>query len=152
MASGLFAMLKDPRMINRRIQDNGNYQGASQILTGDEKEYCHVLTKEEEKSFVNYLLNRNRCGQGLNEKQAEGVVLNILRTRDTVNKKGGRKFIGLSENAKTCLRTKKVGRSFFRRLRAAHPQLKKKVTNKVSVNRGLKCTRDMAISHLDELA
>ena len=46
----------------------------------------------------------------------------------------------------------RVGRSFFRRLRAQHPRLKKKRPNKVSVSRGLNCTRKMAVSYLDELA
>ena len=98
------------------------------------------------------MLNRNRCRQALGEKEAEGVVLNILRTRDAVNKKGGRKFHPLSANAKICLRTKSVGRSFFRRLRASNPVLRMKSKNKVSINHGLRCTREMAIEHLDKLA
>ena len=53
-----------------------------------------MLTEKEEKSFVKYLLNRNRCRQGVTEKEGEGIVLNILCTREAVNKKGGRKFVG----------------------------------------------------------
>ena len=104
----------------------------------------------EEISLLNYLLNRNRCRQAISEKETEGLVLNILRTCQAVNKKGRRKFIALSANAKNCLQKKKVGRSFFRRLRANHPQLKTKYKNRVYINRGLRCTCEMAIEHLDE--
>ena len=78
--------------------------------------------------------------------------MNIPRTRHTVNKKGG-KFITLSANAKNCLEKTKVGRLFFRRLIANHPQLKSKYNNTASVNLncGKQCTRQMAIKHLDEL-
>ena len=46
----------------------------------------------------------------------------------------------------------RAGRSFFRRLRARFPELKPKRPQRVDVNRGLNCTREMAINHLDELA
>ena len=46
----------------------------------------------------------------------------------------------------------RVGRSFWRRLRAQHPNLKKKRLTTVSVSRGLNCTRDMAIEYIDQLA
>ena len=99
---------------------------------------------------MNYLLNRNRCRQAVSEKETEGLILNILQTHHAVNKKGGRKFIALSANAKNCLQKKKVGRSFFQRLRANHPQLKTKYKNKVSINHGLRCTWEMATEHLGE--
>ena len=136
--------IKDPRTIYKHL--------AGTIVTGEEKEYAKILTATEETSLVKYLINRNRACQGLSESEVKGVVLNILRTRKQLNARGGRKFAKLSENAKTCLAKKSVGRSFFRRLRARHPQLKKKIKRKVSVNRGLRCTRDMAVQYLDELA
>ena len=105
----------------------------------------------EKTSLLKYLLNRNRYRQAVSEKETEGLVLNTLRTCQAVNKKGRRKFIALSANAKNCLQKKKVGRSFFRRLRANHPQLTTKYKNRVYINRGLRCTREMAIEHLDEL-
>ena len=49
------------------------------------------------------------------------------------------------------MQKKNVGRLFFRRLRANHPQLKTKYRNTVCINRGLRCTHEMAIEHLDEL-
>ena len=59
---------------------------------------------------MNYLLNRNRCRQAVSKKEIEGLVLNILQTRQAVNKKRGRKFIALSANANNGLQKKKVGR------------------------------------------
>ena len=49
------------------------------------------------------------------------------------------------------MQKKNVGRLFFRRLTANHPQLKTKYRNTVSINRGLRCTHEMAIEHLNEL-
>ena len=150
IASGLFPLIKDPRTINRRLEDA---PGKSKIVTGQEKSYCKMLTEKEETSLVRYLLNRNRCRQGVTEKEGEGIVLNILRTRDAVNRKGGRKAIPLTNNARKSLQKNSInGRKFFERLKAIYPALKSKRKNKVSLKRGLRCTRLMATEHLDELA
>ena len=86
-------------------------------------------------------------------KEASAVVLNILRARQKLNNKGGRKFIALSANAKSFLRRGKIGRTFWRRLRCKYSKsLKVKKTRRVSLKRGLKCTRSMAVGYLDELA
>ena len=85
-------------------------------------------------------------------------MLNILRVRQKRNreKKKGvdnwNKYIPLSVNAKQALATKKVSCSFFRRFRAAHPEVKPKSQHKVSLKRGLCCMKEMAIEYLDELA
>ena len=80
-----------------------------------------------------------------------GTCFKHSRTCQAVNKKGRRKFIALSTNPKNCLKKKKVGRLFFRRLRANHPQLKTKYKTRVYINHGLQCTHEMAIEHLNEL-
>ena len=85
-------------------------------------------------------------------KEADEVIIKILQIRKSVNKAGGRKHIKLSKYAKDVLQRKKVGRSFWRRFQAQHPKLAKKRVNKVSVSRGLNCTRQMAIEYIDELA
>ena len=72
--------------------------------------------------------------------------------RKAVNKTGGRKRIPLSKAAKEIIARKKVGRSFWRRIHTQYPKLGKKKVNKVSVSRGLNCTRQMAIEYIDDLA
>ena len=136
---------KDPRTINTHLE--------KKIVTGEEWAGQRILTKQEEKSLSKYLVNKNRCCQGLNESQAAGVVLNILRVRQKLNRvKRGRDSIPLSVNATNALRKKKVNRSFFRRFRAEHPEVKPKAQHKVSLKRGLRCTREMAIDYLDSVA
>ena len=75
-----------------------------------------------------------------------------MEVRKAANKGGGRKHISLSKHAKEILQRKQVGRSFWRRLHAKHQSLGKKKVNKVSVSRGLNCTKEMAIQYIDELA
>ena len=111
-----------------------------------------MLTTAEEESLVRHVKNRSRCLQGMSQKQVEDVVLSILRTREQVNKKGGRRFIALSSVAKAALRKKKVSRSFFIRLRTKYPELRMKVPRKVDINRGFNVTREMATEYLDDLA
>ena len=136
--------VKDPRTINQHLQGN--------VTTGNEKENQRMLTMDEEKSLVKYLVNRNRACQGLSDKQVEGVILNILSIRKQQNRKGGRKHIPLSTNAARALQTKHVGRSYFRRLNTRYPQLTRKIQHKVSVKRGLRCTRETATKYIDDLA
>ena len=88
----------------------------------------------------------------MTEEEAAEVVIKILRVRKAANKAGGRKHVSLSRHAKDVLLKKKVGRSFWRRLYAKHKTLGKKKVNKVSVSRGLNCTREMAIEYINELA
>ena len=108
----------DPRTTNKRLD--------GLLVTGTKKDYAKILTKPEEEKFVQYLLNRNRACQRLSEPQAAKVVLNILRTRKQLNKNKGRNYRPLSDMAKNCLLKNKVGWSFFHRLRAEHPKLKRK--------------------------
>ena len=85
-------------------------------------------------------------------------MLSILRVWQKCNqeKKKGvgnwNKCIPLSVNAKHALATKKVLCYFFRRIRAAHSEVKLNSQHKVSLKRGLRCTKEMAIEYLDELA
>ena len=138
---------KDPRTINHHL--------SREVVPGGD---VRILTDHEEKTLVKYLINRNRACQGLNDQQIASVVLNILRVRqkrDREKKKGlgnWNKYIPLSVNAKQALATKKLSRSFFRRFCAAHPEVKPQSQYKVSLKRGLRCKKEMAIEYLDELA
>ena len=124
---------KDPRTINHHL--------SREVVPGGD---VRILTDHEEKTWVKYLSNRNRACQGLNDQQVAGVVLNILRVPQKCNqeKKKGvgnwNKYIPLSVNAKQALATKKVSRFFFRRFRAAHPEVKLKSQHKVSLKRALR--------------
>ena len=137
---------KDPRTINHHL--------SREVVPGGD---IRILTDHEEKTLVKYLIYRNRACQGLNDQQVAGVMLNILRVQQKRNQEKEsvgkwNKYITLSVNAKQTLATKKVSRSFFRRFRAAHPEVKLKSHHKVSLKRGLRCMKEMTIEYLDELA
>ena len=136
--------VKDPRTINQHL--------SGKVRTGNEKAHQQILTTVEEKTLVKYLINRNRACQGLTDTQVEGIVLNMLRVRRDRNRKGGRNFERLSKNAKDALERKHIGKSFFRRLKTRYSKLKQKRQTLVSAKRGLRCTLEMAISYLDDLA
>ena len=123
-------------------------------MTGSEKQYCSILTNEEEESIVRFVRNKNCCLQGINKRKLTTLILDIIKIRDYANKKykGGRGFCELSANAKRALRAKKLSRSFWKRLDAKHDHLRMKRQGTVSMNRTLNCIRDMACSHLDALA
>ena len=136
--------VKDARTINKHL--------GGQVATGNEKGYQRILTEVEEQTLVRYLINKNRACQGLTDNQVEGVVLNMLRVRRERNRRGGRSFQKLSRCAKEALEKKRIGKSFFRRLKTSYPKLKQKTQRSVSVKRGLRCTREMAVDYLDSLA
>ena len=120
--SGLFAGIKDPRTINKRLD--------SVIKTGEEKQYCKILTASEETVLVRHIKNKQRCLQSMKRSEVEQAVLRLLSARVAYNKKGGRKHIALSQYAKDALESQKVSRSFFRRLRVTYPELKLKKPKK----------------------
>ena len=136
--------VKDARTINQHL--------SGKVATGNEKGYQRILTDVEEKTLVKYLINKNRACQGLSENEVEVVVLNMLRVRRERNRKGGRSFQKLSRYAKEALEKKFLGKSFFRRLKTSYPNLKQKTQRSVSLKRGLRCTKEMAIEYLDNLA
>ena len=57
--SGLFPLVKNRRTIDKRLD--------GVIVTGKEKEYCSILTVEEEELIVNFVKNKNRSYQGVNK-------------------------------------------------------------------------------------
>ena len=52
MRTGLFPLIKDPKTINRRLD--------GEVKNEREKEYCSVLTVEEEDQLVGHIKNKNR--------------------------------------------------------------------------------------------
>ena len=145
ISSGICPNIKDQRTINRRLDG---------ILTvGKEKEYCQILTSEEEWLLIDYIRNKCRAFQPVNRKELNDAIIKMLKLRDATNKKkGGRKYIRLSTAAQTTLTNGCAGKSFWQRFDAKHPDLTRRRVSHVSLKRVLACTKDMAISHLDSLA
>ena len=139
-------MIKHYRTINARLD--------GEIETGREKEYCSIFTVDEENTIVRFIQNKNRCLQGLNKRDLTEVMLNVLRIRDYAYRKyHGRRVQKLSAVAKHALETGKLSKSFWKRWDAKYAKvLTKKRQGTVSMNRALNCTKEMAISHIDELA
>ena len=97
LKSGLFPLIKDRETINRRLD--------GKIIHNQERAYCKILTHDEEESIVAFIKNKNRCMQAVNKKDLEKLIMDVLRIRSFTNKKmgGGRKYLKLSNNAKSAL-------------------------------------------------
>ena len=123
------------------------------VQHGKEREYCRILTSDEENSLVNYIKNCNRAYQPLNRKTVTQVIINILIAREANNKRlRYRNCTKLSDHARNVIKNQRLGRRFWTRFLAAHPDVSVKRKGNVSVNRALNCTREMAVKHIDELA
>lgn len=100
--SGLFPLIKNRRTIDKRLD--------GKIITGHEKNYCSILLPDdEEASLVRYVINKNRCYQGINRAELNELIIKILTIRNHLNKinKGGRNYRALSRNAKKALAKKR---------------------------------------------
>ncbi|XP_047135496.1 uncharacterized protein LOC124812660 [Hydra vulgaris] len=146
LKTGLFPLIKDRETINRRLD--------GKVINGKERDYCTILTDDEEASIVRFIKNKNRCLQATNKQDITKLIINVLRVRDYTNTKikGGRKFKKLSLNARAALEKGKLSRSFWLRFNAKHSSLTIKRQGSVSINRALNCSREMACNHLDSLA
>ncbi|XP_065640013.1 uncharacterized protein LOC136072675 [Hydra vulgaris] len=146
LKTGLFPLIKDRETINRRLD--------GKVIKGKERDYCTILTDDEEASIVRFIKNKNRCLQAINKQDITKLIINVLRVRDYTNTKmkGGRKFQKLSLNARAALEKGKLSRSFWLRFNAKHSSLTIKRQGSVSINRALNCSREMACNHLDSLA
>ena len=75
--------------------------------------------------------------QGMNKKEVEKLILDVLRIRDFTNRRfeGGRKYQALSKNAKAAIKKVKLGRRFWLRFHSKNPSLSVKRQENVSINR-----------------
>ena len=145
ISAGVCPLIKDNRTINRRLDDT--------ITTGKEKEYCKILTEDEEDLLVRYIKNKRLSYQPANRQDLNDVIIKMLKLRSAANKKSyGRRYIRLSDAAKAAIRNETVGQSFWQRFDAKHPELTRKRVSHVPLKRVLACTEEMAISHIDALA
>ena len=73
LKTGLYPLIKDRETINRRLD--------GKVINSQERSYCTILTHNEESCIVSYLKNKNRCMQGVNKKDLEMLILDVLRIR-----------------------------------------------------------------------
>ena len=144
---GNFPLITDARAINRRLD--------GLVSTNAAYESRSILTNQEEQTLVSYLKNMNRCHQGISRSQCEDIIIKMLQIRKwglLRGTRGVKKFKPLSNAAKTALEKNKISRAFWRRFDSKHADITKKRQGIVSMNRALNCSREMAISHIDDLA
>ena len=106
---------KDPRTINAHLERDFEARKKRQILTD-----------QEEKCLVRFLISKNRACQGLNETRVSGVVLNILIVRKENNRRlqhgDWEKKTPLSESAKQALRVKESLPFLFSQVESSPPR------------------------------
>ena len=79
ISAGICPDIKDQRTINRRLD--------GKVTTGKEKQYCRILTDEEEDILVKFIKNKNRFLQSVNRKELNKVIIQMLKLRDATYKK-----------------------------------------------------------------
>ena len=146
ISAGICPDIKDQRTINRRLD--------GKVTTGKEKQYCRILTDEKEYILVKFIKNKNKALQPVNRKELNKVIIQMLNLRDATNKKmkGGRKYIPLSPAAQTAILKGYPWRFFWMWFDEKHGDITRKHPSTVALKRVLACTKEMAISHLDDLA
>ena len=73
LTTGKFPMIKDPKPINRRLNDI--------MENTKENDYCSILTDEEEEQIVEHLKNRSHCLQGFTRAELTVLIMNVFKTR-----------------------------------------------------------------------
>eukprot|EP00732_Lithocolla_globosa_P000692 Lithocolla_globosa_v1_NODE_257_length_4779_cov_60.829103.p1 type:complete len:252 gc:universal NODE_257_length_4779_cov_60.829103:1954-2709(+) len=126
---------------------------SGKIEVGSDRENTMVLTRLERKELVEYLLKRNRTAKGIKPSNLSPLVIDILKARVQANKKGGRKHIPLSHNARLVLEKGKVGQKWFDLFHAEYEdELKRRTPQPISVQRAIWCTEAIVSEHFKRLA
>ena len=148
LSTGLFPLVKSRDNIDRILDGKTKHPSCA-------KEYCSILTQEEEAVIVSFIVNKARAYQPVNRQMIEERILALLRLRQQTNRscKGGRKFKKLSPAAKRSLDRGKLSRKFWERFDTKHRAvLRKKRRGATSMKRVLSCSKEMATEHIDNLA
>ena len=148
ISSGLFTGLKCYKTIDNIIDQKSKDPHHA-------KEYCSVLSYEEECLLVKFLVNKARAYQPYNRKDITKYIIQLLTLRRDFNKaaKGGRKFKALSPAAHRVLERGQLSRKFFERFDQTHKKvLTKKRKGAASLKRVAACSEEVAQKHIDELA
>ena len=65
-AIDIVSLIKGRETINRWLNQK--------IVIGQEKNYCNILTNDEEEGVVTFLKNKDRCIQAINMKDLEKMI------------------------------------------------------------------------------
>ena len=65
LKTGVFSLIKSRSTIDSRFD--------GKVVTGSEKQYCSILTNEEEESIVRFVRNKNRCLQRINKERIKHI-------------------------------------------------------------------------------
>ena len=77
LKTGLLLLFKDRETINTRLDGN--------VVTGEERVCCTILTPEKENCIVEFVKSKNRCMQALEKSELEKLSLDVLRIRNHTN-------------------------------------------------------------------
>ena len=66
ISAGVCPTIKDQRTINKRLD--------GKIITGSEKEYCSILTVDEEELVVKYIKSKNRALQPVSRNELNKLI------------------------------------------------------------------------------
>ena len=70
LSSGCFPLIKDPKTINRRLDET--------ITHGLKKQHCSILLPEEETIVVTHMIHKSRSLQPVSRKEANNIVMSLL--------------------------------------------------------------------------
>ena len=73
ISAGICPDIKDPRTITRHLE--------GKIKVGQEKEYCQILTCDEEEILVQYIKNKNEALQSVRRNELNEVIMKMLKLR-----------------------------------------------------------------------
>ena len=153
LKTGNFPLIKSPNTIN-------NHLDAKVAHPDKSKDYCSILTSDEEEVLVKLMVSKNLAKQPFNRKDATKFIFTMLKLRQQINRNcnGGRKYKALSRPAsKLLLRcNSKVMpklRRFWERFDVRHSRrVRLKRRGSKSLKRAAACSEKAAKEHIGELA
>ena len=156
LGTGNYPLVKSPNTINNQL--DGKTPTPEQS-----KDYCSIISSDEEEILVRTMVNKNRAYQPFNRNDANKLIMSMLKIRRTINQrvKGGRKYKALSPAAKRLLEKHDSGvvpkkdhlRRFWERFDTKHAsRIRKKRKGSKSLTAVTACSQKVAKQHIDNLA
>lgn len=123
-----------------------------QVKSGFEYSSLGMLTPNERQELADCMQKAGKAGCGFNRQERDEAVVQILKYRDCINKKGGRKFVKLTKGAQQCIDNNKPGKVFWKSFFVEFSHMihitKQKIT---SIQRLKQCTTAVAAKHVKDL-